>query len=270
MVRKQPLEIDGYAARFGKPLFSSLWVKAWGDQYPVDVQPFSSCTRKLLEELAEQVACEPSDLIVDLGCGAGGVGLWLASRLGCRIIGVDCSHPGVEIAARRATERGLDRVARFQVGQFEATGLGDQSANAVVSVDALPFAVDVDAALAEIHRILRPGGRLVFTTREVRPGSERAKKLGPAWSRVLDGNGFRSVQVQHRNGVSALWQALYNQWIENERALRNELPDEIVDQLLAEVKEVGGKLGDGRPWLLITAVTVKMHGIGPGKSNMSE
>lgn len=255
-MRNKSSEIDSYAARFGKPLFSSLWVKAWGDQYPVDVQPFSSCTRKLLEELVEQVACQPNDLVVDLGCGAGGVGLWLARRLSCCIVGVDHSRPGIEIAARRATEWNLDRSAQFRVGRFEETGLGDQSVDAVVSIDALPFAIDVDAALKEIHRILRPGGRLVFTTREARLGSERAKKLGLAWSRVLDGNGFRSVHIQRRNGVSALWRAVYDQWIENEQALRDELPDEIVDQLLAEVREVGPKLGDDRPWLLVTAAAV--------------
>lgn len=253
-VRNKSSEIDGYAARFGKPLFSSLWVKAWGDQYPVDVQPFSSCTRKLLEELAEQVTCQPNGLVVDLGCGVGGVGLWLSRRLGCRVIGVDRSRPGIEIAARRATEWDLDRSVLFRVGQFEATWLGDQSVDAVVSIDALPFATDVDAALGEIHRILRSDGRLVFTTREAQPGSERAEKLGPAWSRVLDGSGFRTIHVQRRNGVSALWQAVYDQWIENEQALRDELTDEIVDQLLAEVREVGPKLGDARSWLLITAV----------------
>lgn len=248
--------MDGYAARFGKSLFSSLWVKAWGDQYPVDVQPFSSCTRKLLEELVEQLVCGPGDRVVDLGCGAGGVGLWLARRLGCCVVGLDRSYLGIEIATRRAMESGLERSVTFRVGQFDETGLEGQSVDAVVSVDALPFAVDVDAALGEIHRILRPGGRLVFTDREARPDSERAEKFGPAWSRALVGNGFRLINVKQRNGVSSLWRAVYDQWIENEQALRDELSDEIVDQLLAEVREVGPKLGDDRPWLLVTAAAM--------------
>jgi SAM-dependent methyltransferase len=54
--------------------------------------------------------------------------------------------------------------ADFQRGEFEATGLPDQAADGVMSVDALLFTPDKAAALIELRRILRPGGRLVFTS----------------------------------------------------------------------------------------------------------
>ncbi len=247
-------ELDGYAARFGKPLFSSLWVKAWGDQYPIEVQPFSSCTRELLEQLVEDIDSPSEGVLVDLGCGAGGVGLWVGRRVGCRVVGVDRSGPGVAIATRRAMEWQMSERADFVVGDFSDTGLAAGSVDAVISVDALPFAHDVDAALREVRRILRLRGRLVFTTREMRLNTERAGHLGPAWSKALARNGFSTIRVRQRPGTSALWRAVYDQWLTHETALRHELTDAIVDRLLAEVRDVGPKLPEDRAWLLIAAV----------------
>jgi ubiquinone/menaquinone biosynthesis C-methylase UbiE len=247
-------ELDGYAARFGKPLFSSLWVKAWGDQYPVEVQPFSSCTRELLEQLIEDIDLRSDGVLADLGCGAGGVGLWVGRRVGCQIVGVDRSGPGVAIATRRAMEWQMSERADFVVGDFSATGLAAGSVDAAISVDALPFASDVDAALREVRRILRPRGRLVFTTREMRLNAEKAEQLGPDWSKALARNGFSTIRVRQRPGISALWRAVYDQWLTHETALREELTDAIVERLLAEVRDVGPKLPEDRAWLLIAAV----------------
>lgn len=246
--------LDGYAARFGKPLFTSLWVKAWGDQYPVEVQSFSSCTHELLQQLTEDISLESGSLLVDLGCGAGGVGLWLGRLVGCRVVGIDRSAPGVAIAARRAMEWKMSERAEFRVGDFSDTRLAACSIDAAISVDALPFANDVDAALCEIRRILRPKGRLVFTARESRADSERHKNLGPAWITALERNGFSTLHVRQRPNVSSLWRAVYDQWLSNEYALREELGGEMVDRLFAEARDVGPRLLEDRPWLLITAV----------------
>ncbi len=66
---------DGHVDRYDKPLFTSLWRRAWGAQYPSDVQPFSSCTHELLEQVSEQVALPTGSALADLGCGTGGPGL---------------------------------------------------------------------------------------------------------------------------------------------------------------------------------------------------
>ena len=60
------------------PLLADLLQRAMGDDYPVDVDPSSSCTQSLLAHILEMLALRPGDLLVDLGCGRGGPGLWLA------------------------------------------------------------------------------------------------------------------------------------------------------------------------------------------------
>ena len=54
--------------------------------------------------------------------------------------------------------------ATFRLGAFEATGLDDGAADAVMSVDALLFTPDKAAAMVELRRIMRSGGRLVITS----------------------------------------------------------------------------------------------------------
>jgi len=242
-----------YAFRFDNPFFNSLWVRAWGEQYPADVRPYSSCTKQLLSELRGCIRMNADGVLLDLGCGTGGVGLYLASQVGCRLIGVDRSNAGIEIAKRRMPDWPLTTSAAFYTAQFHATGLSAASIDSVISIDALPFSEDVDLALREIARLLKRDGRLIFTAREPRTNSRQAKKLGPAWSRALKENGFQSLRVMERKGVSDRWRAVYEQWRKNEARLRAELPPGVVDQLMEEVESIGPKLEDKRAWLLITA-----------------
>ena len=146
----------------GHPLHADLWQRAMGDDYPVDVDP-SSCTRSLLAHILEMLALRPGDLLVNLGCGRGGPGLWLARETRARLVGLDFSPKGIALAIRTAERFALPTPAQFRVASFDATGLPDASADGVVSVDALPFAPDRDAALRELRRVLRPGARAVFT-----------------------------------------------------------------------------------------------------------
>lgn len=64
---------------------------------------------------------------------------------------------------------GLAATSRFETGSFAATGLDDGCADAVMTIDAFQYATDKRAACAEIARILRRGGRFVFTAFEVEP-----------------------------------------------------------------------------------------------------
>lgn len=223
---------DTWADRYGKPLFSSLWRRAWGRQYPDDVQPYSSCTVRLLGQLVSELELKPEATLADFGCGAGGIGLWLARALDAKLIGLDRSEAAISISRLRAPEWVPAGRARFLVGDFVKSRLPDDHVDAVVSVDALPFAEDVDAALSEIHRILRPEGRLLFTMRELSDENPRWARIGPAWSFALERSGLQVCRVIGRPGVSELWRRIYDSWVENEAKLRVELSDHTVDRSL--------------------------------------
>jgi SAM-dependent methyltransferase len=139
-----------------------IWQQALGDEYPAGLDPYSFITRSELARFAAELRVGAGETLVDLGCGRGGPGLWIAGTTGAQLIGVDIAENALAAASARATAMGV--VATFRIGSFEASGLESETAAAVMSVDALLFAPDKAAACRELRRIMRTGGRLVLTS----------------------------------------------------------------------------------------------------------
>ena len=139
-----------------------VWELAAPD-LPPEVEPFSFVSADLLRHVAQALHLSPGQTLVDLGCGRGGPGLWLAREADVSLVGVDFSPIAVDQATHRAALFGLADRARFVVGDLTSTGLPDASADAAVSIDAFHFAADPAAAAAEARRVLRPARRLVLT-----------------------------------------------------------------------------------------------------------
>jgi SAM-dependent methyltransferase len=132
-------------------------------QLPAEIDPSNLVPLAGLEEIAEQLAIPAGGLLVDLACGRGGPGMWLARATGARLVGVDFSPVAVAQAAARRLLFDLEDRATFVVGDLTSTELAAGTAHAVVCVDAFLFAADVGAAGHEVRRLLRPGGRVVMT-----------------------------------------------------------------------------------------------------------
>jgi SAM-dependent methyltransferase len=92
---------------------------------------------------------------LDVGCGSG-LALSLAHDRGARTTGIDISPPLLAVARRRVP--GAD----LREGGLDALPFTDESFDAALTINALQFAADPAGALREIHRVLRPGGRLAI------------------------------------------------------------------------------------------------------------
>ena len=142
----------------------SVWRAVMGEEYPEEVDPHSYVSWTELRLLGDQLRVGAGNVLVDVGCGRGGPGLWLAAHTGADLVGVDISSVALQAAGVRAAELGLGTRARFQLGSFADTGLGTACVDGIVSIDAFLFAPDKRAGAAELARVLRPGGRLALTT----------------------------------------------------------------------------------------------------------
>ncbi|MGD0067828.1 MAG: class I SAM-dependent methyltransferase [Streptosporangiaceae bacterium] len=187
-----------------------VWELAQPD-LPPQIEPYSFVSAALLRHVAQALGLSPGQTLVDLGCGRGGPGLWLAREADASLIGVDFSPVGVDQAARRAARFGLAGQARFVVGDLTRTGLPDASAHGVVSIDAFHFAADPAAAAAEARRVLRPGARLVLTNWQPKvPHDARLPdRMRIDWPQVLRRQGFAGIEVKARPEWHDLWTRVY-------------------------------------------------------------
>ncbi|MEU7407927.1 class I SAM-dependent methyltransferase [Streptomyces sp. NPDC042638] len=150
-----------HAARARTTIVGGLYGQAMGDLYPAEVAASSSTDWALLGTMVANLRMQPGQRLVDVGCGTGGVGLWLARALAACVTGVDVSSTALGLAAARARHFGLPaECADFRLGSLGSTGLPARYADGLVCVDALGHEKDRRKALEEIRRVLtgRPGG----------------------------------------------------------------------------------------------------------------
>jgi len=130
--------------------------------------------QRMLERL-DYVRLSP-EIVLDLGCGTGLALDGLARRYRrARILALDFAMPMLQLARRRG--HWLNR-PRPICADLEALPLADHSVDLIFSNATLQWASDLDRAFAELRRVLRPGGLLMFTTF----GPDTLMELRAAWA----------------------------------------------------------------------------------------
>ena len=99
--------------------------------------------------------------VLDLGCAGGFMAEEMTTR-GARVTGIDPAADAVAAARARAAQVGQD--IRYDVGVGEELPYDGGGFDAVVCVDVLEHVADLDRVLAEVARVLRPGGLFLFDT----------------------------------------------------------------------------------------------------------
>jgi ubiquinone/menaquinone biosynthesis C-methylase UbiE len=125
---------------------------------------FRGQVRKLRQKTANLAQLQPGEQVLDVGCGTGTLAMGVARRVGRtgRVAGVD---PGTEQIARARSKAARRHVPiEFQIGVIEHLDFPDQTFDVVFStlmMHHLPNSLKRQG-LAEIARVLKPGGRLVI------------------------------------------------------------------------------------------------------------
>jgi len=134
----------------------------------------------------QKLFADVAGTVVEIGPGTGANLAYLPR--GCRWIGIEPNSYMHERLRRRAEQAGIE--AEFRVGSAERIEATDAMADVVVSTLVLCSVPDVARTLAEVRRVLKPGGRFLFIEHVV--GRSRGLRLAqwfmrPAWYAFGDG-----------------------------------------------------------------------------------
>jgi SAM-dependent methyltransferase len=149
------------------------------ETYDEDLGQASWITLAEAQEWFRLLDLRPGRKALEVACGSGGVTCRMAVETGATCAGVDLNPQGIEAARTRGREQGLANRVSFQVvdagqrlpfpdGSFDAVFCND-------SINHLPGRLEV---LRDWHRVLRPGGRLLFTDPIVVTGQLTNEEIG--------------------------------------------------------------------------------------------
>ena len=134
------------------------------ETYGEDLGQSSWLTADEWLRFADQLAIGAGSEVLEVGSGSGGPAVYLAAARGCRLTGVDINEHGVRNANALADARGVaDRATFRAVDASRALPFPDDSFDAVVSNDAICHIRDRATVLRDWFRVLRRGGRMLFT-----------------------------------------------------------------------------------------------------------
>jgi SAM-dependent methyltransferase len=154
--------------------------------------------------MAGALVLQPDDDLLDVACGAGDFLEEYASHVR-HVAGLDLSENNVSLAQRQLADRIAVGTAEIVAGDAGTLPWEDCRFSVVTCMDAFPFFPDPGRALAEMHRVLRPGGRAVLGIGwKVPEGTETHTVMGGfrVWDeaevrRMTEEAGFADVSISY-------------------------------------------------------------------------
>jgi len=127
--------------------------------------PANSFWERFGRRTVERLGLSPGASVLDVCCGSGASAIPAAEAVGPggEVLGVDLAEGLLELAREKAERRGLQNI-EFRTGDMLDLGLAEESFDAVVCVFGIFFVPDMRAAVRELWRLVRPGGKLAVTT----------------------------------------------------------------------------------------------------------
>jgi ubiquinone/menaquinone biosynthesis C-methylase UbiE len=127
--------------------------------------PALSFWNRFGQQTIDRLGLREGDKVLDVCCGSGASAIPAAIKVGTtgRVIGADLAESLLVLGRNKSQQQGLQNI-KFCCGDFENLGFPDASFDAIVCVFGIFFVPDMEGAIRELWRMLRPGGKLAITS----------------------------------------------------------------------------------------------------------
>ncbi|MDT8448781.1 MAG: methyltransferase domain-containing protein [Wenzhouxiangellaceae bacterium] len=232
----------------------NFYFHIWGGEdihiglYRSDDEPIAEASRRTVRRMTDvaEIKLVPATRVLDLGAGYGGSMRYLAEQFGCHCVALNLSEVENERDREMNEKAGLaDRIDVVD-GDFTALDFDDESFDLVWSQDAFLHSGDRARVCAEAVRVLKPGGRLVFTD-PMQADDAPVDRLQPIYDRIhldslgspgfyretLGSLGMREVDFEdHSAQLPRHYARVRQALIENEDELRERgVSDDYIERM---------------------------------------
>ena len=210
---------DGEYGHYDSGVYRQVRLETYG----VDYGQTSWVTTEESAQIPQLLQLTDDSSVLEIGCGSGVYGLHVARSTGCKLIGLDINQLGISNANQLVLQGGMSGRVRFEVCDVaKPLPYADESFDAVFSNDVLCHIPGRLAVLAEIYRVLKHGGRILFSDALVIGGLISHDEIAARSSigyylfsppgeneRLLQIAGFSGVEVldttENAASIAALW-----------------------------------------------------------------
>jgi SAM-dependent methyltransferase len=160
---KKSKSVDHYGAQYGS-FASELFAEVRREAFGEDIGQTGWLTASEQDLFVDWLGLSENDHLLDIACGSGRPTIRIAEATGCTATGIDLHDDAVSNAIAYAKQRGLQGRTIFQVGNAaEPLDLANDQFDVLMCIDAINHLPNRIEVLKEWHRVLKPGGRLLFT-----------------------------------------------------------------------------------------------------------
>jgi SAM-dependent methyltransferase len=205
-----------------------------------------------VRRLAHQARVGPGVSVLDLCCGVAGPGRMITAESGCHYLGVDQS------ASALATARQLAGKLSCHFEQAHLPPLPEGRFEVVFLLETMLAFPDKDALIAEVVRVLEPGGRFAFTVEEGRPLTQQERARMPAADTVWPIELAELTGVLRDAGLAVTWQQDYS-------SSHHAIATALLRCYRADSPQIASQIGNQATAELITAHQLWSDWLGSGR-----
>lgn len=212
---------------------NSFYELVWGGEdihigcYESEHEAIHPASRRTVAKMADLLSGLSSrHRVLDIGSGYGGSARYLAGKVGCHITCLNLSEVQNQRNRELNQQQGLADKIEVVDGSFEELPFDDNSFDVVWSQDAILHSSRRETVLDEVDRVLRCGGRFIFTD-PMQTDSADVASLQPVYDRIhlssLGSPGFYREKARARGWKEVLWEELSAQLVNHYRRVREEI-----------------------------------------------